>query len=40
MILSEYIVGMTGVLLGHMVGSGQVSQIVPPPPASSACWSS
>ncbi|MEU3731451.1 cytosine permease [Streptomyces sp. NPDC033538] len=28
MILSEYIVGMTGVLLGHMVGSGQVSQIV------------
>ncbi|MFD8352150.1 cytosine permease [Streptomyces coelicoflavus] len=28
MILSEYIVGLTGVLLGHMVGSGQVSQIV------------
>ncbi|MFF4792074.1 cytosine permease [Streptomyces sp. NPDC001276] len=28
MILSEYIVGMTGVLLGHMVGSNQVSQIV------------
>ncbi|EFF88297.1 allantoin family permease, cytosine/purines, uracil, thiamine [Streptomyces sp. e14] len=28
MILSEYIVGLTGVLLGHMVGNGQVSQIV------------
>lgn len=28
MILSEYIVGLTGVLLGHLVGSGQVSQIV------------
>ncbi|MCX5533848.1 cytosine permease [Streptomyces sp. NBC_00006] len=28
MILSEYIVGLTGVLLGHMVKSDQVSQIV------------
>ncbi|MFJ5290852.1 MULTISPECIES: cytosine permease [unclassified Streptomyces] len=28
MILSEYIVGMTGVLLGHLVKSNQVSQIV------------
>ncbi|MFK0168838.1 cytosine permease [Streptomyces sp. NPDC090306] len=28
MILSEYIVGMTGVLLGHMVRSSQVSNIV------------
>ncbi|GAB1332176.1 cytosine permease [Streptomyces sennicomposti] len=28
MVLSEYIVGLTGVLLGHMVGNGQVSQIV------------
>ncbi|MFE6893774.1 cytosine permease [Streptomyces sp. NPDC057694] len=28
MILSEYIVGLTGVLLGHMVKSNEVSQIV------------
>ncbi|MGP3771914.1 cytosine permease [Streptomyces sp. SDT5-1] len=28
MVLSEYIVGLTGVLLGHMVKSDQVSQIV------------
>lgn len=28
MILSEYIVGMTGVLLGHMAGSSDVSSIV------------
>ncbi|MFF0464821.1 cytosine permease [Streptomyces mexicanus] len=28
MILSEYIVGLTGVLLGHLVGSSEVSRIV------------